>query len=460
MHPAVRSVLVIAVVAGVVAAPVAGIATSAVAVSTVTSTDAVDRPAEDGLSGAEEDGSSDWPLLLLDHDDEEDEDEERDDDEEEEDEEDEDEREDEREEAAEVEDDDGEDEEEDATERDDDRTDGSDDSAESSDGTTHGDTANQEEPSKQEQPSNDEETANDQQGGDDQQSSTSSDESQSGGDRTADDEGADDDSSESRNVRVDAQEDDARQEDDDSEGNATENETRDAPTGPAPDIGRANVTVLQTPVVVGQPLVVEATTSNEGTEAGRKVIQFEVEHEIVDQRNFTLRPGESRTVTFRHVFETPGNKTFEVDSGQNRFVTVDERRPNLAVSAVEVAPESVEPGEDVTITASVRNDGYANGSLPVALELFGEVVAVKDVTLATNESGTVTFTRTLYEPGTYEAVVANETAEFRVVSDQSNDTVTTTGSVLESAAETPGFGTVAALAGVLVAVALALGRRE
>jgi|AntRauMinimDraft_4_1070384.scaffolds.fasta_scaffold00265_7 PGF-CTERM protein len=271
-------------------------------------------------------------------------------------------------------------------------------------------------------------------------------------DQTDTDETADD-----RSVRVDAQEDDGSQEDDDGQGNAT----RAGAAGGGPDVGRANVTVLRTPEVVGQPLVVEATTTNVGTEAGRKVVQFEVEHEVVDRRTFVLQPKETRTVTFEYVFETPGNKTFEVDSGVNRFVTVGERRPNLSVSTVEVAPGTVAAGEDVTITAVVSNVGHANGSLPVALELFGEVVAVENVTLAAGETREVSFTRRVQAPGTYEAVVDNASAEFQVTGDAGNGaTAPANESVLESAAETPGFGPVVALAGVVAAVALALGRRE
>ncbi|SEV90784.1 CARDB domain-containing protein [Halobacterium jilantaiense] len=242
------------------------------------------------------------------------------------------------------------------------------------------------------------------------------------------------------------------QEDDDGERNATSDE-------PGPDVGSANVTVLQTPEVVGQPLVVEATTTNEGTEAGRKVVQFEVEHEIVDRAVFVLQPNETKTVTFRHVFETPGNKTFEVDSGVNRFVTVEERRPELSVSSVRVEPASVEAGGDVTVTALVRNTGYANGSLPVALELFGEVAGVKNVTLATGESAEVTFTRSVHTPGSYEATVANASAEFRVTGAESTASARTTDSVLESASETPGFGPVVALAAMLAAALLIVGRR-
>jgi len=109
----------------------------------------------------------------------------------------------------------------------------------------------------------------------------------------------------------------------------------------------------------------------------------------------------------------------------------------------------------------VSNDGHANGSLPVALELFGEVVAVENVTLATGETAAVSFTRAVEAPGTYEAVVENETAEFQVTGGQTNaSTARENESVLKSAAETPGFGPLVALATVVAAVALVLGRKE
>jgi len=293
---------------------------------------------------------------------------------------------------------------------------------------------------------------------DDQQVDVASSDGQSDVEQPDDDERGDDTSEAS--VRADTQAGDGSQEEEDGDDDAG-NASRDGTGEPGPDVGSANVTVLRTPSVVGQPLVVEATTTNEGTEAGRKVVQFEVEHEIVDRRSFVLQPKETRTVTFEHVFETPGNKTFEVDAGRNRFVTVGERRANLSVSAVEVEPGTVAAGEDVTVTAVVSNVGHANGSLPVTLELFGEVVAVENVTLATGETREVSFTRSVHAPGTYEAVVDDESAEFRVTGDAGNGTTAATNeSVLESAAETPGFGPVVALAGVVVAVALALGRRE
>jgi hypothetical protein len=233
------------------------------------------------------------------------------------------------------------------------------------------------------------------------------------------------------------------------------NETR----APRPNVGSAAVTVLRTPSVVGEPLVVAATTTNNGTEAGRKVVQFEIGDEVVDSREFVLEPGESRTETFVYTFETPGNHSFEVDAGRNRFVAVEPKRPALDVLSVGASPASLSSGGDVTVTALVKNDGEANGTVSVPLELFGDVVTVREVTLSAGETTEVTFTRTVREPGSYDAVVGDRSAAFEVTAD-SQPRTTAEDPVVESASETPGFGPLVAVAGGVVAVALLLWRRD
>jgi len=230
---------------------------------------------------------------------------------------------------------------------------------------------------------------------------------------------------------------------------------------PGPDVGSADVTVLRKPGVVGEPLVVAATATNDGTEAGRKVVQFEVGDEVVDRRAFVLAPGESRTETFVYTFETPGNHSFEVDAGRNRFAAVEPRRPALDVLAVGTTPASVPPGGDVTVTALVKNAGEANGTVSVPLELFGDVVTVRDVALPAGGTTEVSFTRTVHEPGRYEAVVGNATAAFEVTADARTAATTTGGDpVVASASETPGFGAPVAVVGAALAAALVLWRRR
>lgn len=442
MQPRAHTLVVVAVVAVVAAAPAAGIAPASAAAGGPGPTDALDRPAVDDWNDTASDESDGWPFTDLD---------------------------DEESEEDEADGGDG-DESERGDENGDERDRDGDDSERDSDGDDDSGDSDWEWDwdEGEDDVGDDEREAGGGSDGDDapgapQQSEGASDDERPESVQPNDREKTDD-NGEDRSVRVDAQEDNESQEGGEGQegGDGERNETRTDTAEPGPDVGSANVTVLRTPKVVGQPLVVEATTTNEGTEAGRKVVQFEVEHEVLDNRSFVLQPGETRTVTFRHVFETTGNKTFEVDTGKNRFVTVEERRPNLSVSTVAVSPRSVEAGGDVTITATVSNAGYANGTMPVALELFGEVVGVKNVTLATGESTDVSFTRSVHAPGSYEAVVENQTAEFRVVDGQ-DDQPTATGneSVLKSAAETPGFGaSVAVLAGVLAALVLALRGRE
>jgi PGF-CTERM protein len=234
-------------------------------------------------------------------------------------------------------------------------------------------------------------------------------------------------------------------------GGQSEQET--ATPSPEPDIGQANVTMGSTELLVGQALVVEAEVANRGTAPGTKTVEFEVEGETVEVRTIPLGPGENRTVAFTHRFETPGEKRVEVDQGQTRTVSVRPRAPDITVATLSVDREQVDAGQRFTLTANVTNTGDAAGERSVSLELFGETVATRTVSLDAGESTTVSFTRSVMSPGSYDATVGNETVSI-VVADGPTPT-----DVPSTTTEVPGFGAVAALLALLAVAAAARHRR-
>ena len=106
----------------------------------------------------------------------------------------------------------------------------------------------------------------------------------------------------------------------------------------------------------------------------------------------------------------------------------------------------------------MSNTGHAAGSERVQLELFGEVVAVENVSVAPGETRRVEFTRSIQAPGDYEATVGNASVSIRVAGDDATTTESTT-TTSQSGGGVPGFGVAVALVAVLVA-ALAAARRE
>ncbi|WP_054584934.1 CARDB domain-containing protein [Halolamina pelagica] len=143
----------------------------------------------------------------------------------------------------------------------------------------------------------------------------------------------------------------------------------------------------------------------------------------------------------------------EVDQGKTWQVEVRPREPNISVASLTVDEREVQPGEQFTIVANVTNTGDAPGERTVSLQLFGETVATRNVSLAVGDTTSVTFNRSVVTAGSYDATVGNETVQVTVVGD------TATTQPPSTTTEGPGLGALSALA-ALMAVAAALRRRR
>ena len=86
----------------------------------------------------------------------------------------------------------------------------------------------------------------------------------------------------------------------------------------------------------------------------------------------------------------------------------------FTITSLTLSSRVVDPGEPVTITAGVTNIGGSEGSYTLNLTVNGEVEQTKTVTLAPGATGTVAFTITREEPGSYSVSVDGKTAGFVV----------------------------------------------
>ena len=87
---------------------------------------------------------------------------------------------------------------------------------------------------------------------------------------------------------------------------------------------------------------------------------------------------------------------------------------DVTVANVTVSPESVEVGENVTITATVENAGDTNETVPVVFKINGDEVETVNVTVAANATGTVEYTIAKDTVGTYNVTVDGVSATFTV----------------------------------------------
>lgn len=88
--------------------------------------------------------------------------------------------------------------------------------------------------------------------------------------------------------------------------------------------------------------------------------------------------------------------------------------PHFRVAGLRVNPGQARPGQTVTITVDIANDGATAGTYEMHLIIDGVVRAVKDVSLEPNSVSTLTFEVTDLAPGKHQVNIAGVTGEFRI----------------------------------------------
>ncbi|WP_121821323.1 CARDB domain-containing protein [Halostella salina] len=155
-------------------------------------------------------------------------------------------------------------------------------------------------------------------------------------------------------------------------------------------------TIDRAEVDSGERVAVTATVTNRGNRTATVPVPFRVDGVTVDDRRVRVGAGETRTVTFERRFERSGEYALAVGDREIGPVTVTEPdgpAPDFAVTNATVTDDDVDVGEPATVTATVANDGDADGTFTAELVVDGTVVATQRVAVPAGETRTVTFDR-------------------------------------------------------------------
>ena len=120
----------------------------------------------------------------------------------------------------------------------------------------------------------------------------------------------------------------------------------------------------------------------------------------------------------------------------------DPKQPYYALHDLRVSPGVVKAGENVTVTAQVKNVGASAGTYTAELKVGGVVEATTPVPLAAGQSKTVTWTVDPDQLGTFTVQVGHLTGSFRVRAPRVDLAVSTV--------DAPGAAPVGPLAGAVV----------
>jgi hypothetical protein len=179
-----------------------------------------------------------------------------------------------------------------------------------------------------------------------------------------------------------------------------------------------NLGVSRAEAGVGETIIVSATATNLGDEAGNFTLELFVNDEKRDQREFQLGGEETKTVQFEVVEDAEGDYVVKVGTLTRSFKISSEAQAakpaEFQVTGLVIAPDSVQGGETIVISATVTNVGEESGNYTMNLMIDDVERETKEVTLVGGASEVVIFNVTETSAGEHTVAVDTQSGRFTV----------------------------------------------
>jgi hypothetical protein len=167
------------------------------------------------------------------------------------------------------------------------------------------------------------------------------------------------------------------------------------------------------PIAAGEPFNVMANVTNKGGTDGVYTASLKVNGLEVDSKDIKVPAGGASDILFPVTLEDTGTYTLEVGGISTTLNVLKPAR--LIVTQVTVSPWFVFPGEEVTITATVRNMGGVTGSMTPILYVNGVEEDSRQVTLEPDAVEDVSFSLARDVPGEYEIDISGSSTSAQSV---------------------------------------------
>ncbi len=193
--------------------------------------------------------------------------------------------------------------------------------------------------------------------------------------------------------------------------------TLEAPTRPA-KMEITDLGISRPKAGVGETIIVSATATNTGDEAGNFEVTLYVNDEKRETRNIQLGSGETTTKEFEVIEQAEGTYVVKVGDLTKSFeIATDAEPPKPAefqITGLKINPSSVLAGEVVDISVTVTNVGEESGSYSVDLTINDVIRETIDVTLSGGAPELVEFEVTDTDAGTYNVKIDEQSGSYTV----------------------------------------------
>lgn len=164
---------------------------------------------------------------------------------------------------------------------------------------------------------------------------------------------------------------------------------------------------------------------------------------------FSFTPGNEENINVLVIADSGNtvNESNEENNEMSKVINIKNELPDLKIESISMSPEEPHPGEDITFTVTVKNDGYAStGSSEINYYIKGNNEDHTGVTsipaLAAGESGVGTFFWTPGNQGQIEIKTVIDPGNVVSESDETNNELTKTATVYEETVSSNDGGTV------------------
>ena len=186
---------------------------------------------------------------------------------------------------------------------------------------------------------------------------------------------------------------------------------------PAPaEFQVSNLQVSPEEIVQGDEVTVSVSIANIGDESGEFTVTLELDGTEIDTESGTLGGGESAAISFTTSSDVVGSHSVDVGGLTSSFTVLSSSAPaEFQVSNLQVSPEEVEPGEEVTVSLTVTNIGDEAGTHTVVLLLDDTELDSDSVTVNGGDSTQLSFTISSIDEGSHTIEVEELTGQFSVI---------------------------------------------